>query len=765
MKKRNMKTITSKNAFVLKVFMAMIALLVYFVQTTAGQEIQENDNNGKQEHKKIALVLSGGGAKGAAHVGVLKVLERVGIPIDIITGTSMGSIVGGIYACGHHANELDSVFRIQNWSFVLSDREDLSHQSLHEREKQNTYIISKSLNFGKTPQNTGGGFIMGKNIISMFDALTMPYHDSIDFNTLPIPFACVATDVVDNSEHVFHSGVLSRAMRASMAIPGVFAPVRIGDKVLVDGGLRNNYPADIARAMGADYIIGVDVSTELKTAPELNSTSSILLQIVDHNCKDKFQENRAITDIMIRVNTKGYSSASFSTAAIDTLIRRGEEAAMEHWDELTALLEKTGKPLPHSSYQRTNMPPTSTSRYKIGEFRFLGMSKSDETYIRTKFRLHVGDSIDMDRADIIATAIRQDLYYKTATFRILNNPDHTAATVIFVAGQQRGNQVNIAGRFDSEEMVAIQVNAELPVRSKVPMDVDLTLRLGKRIMARADWSLHPISFFRPTISYAFRINDIDLYDYGNKAYSMTYNQHTAKLTLFNFNARNLNFSMGANWDYFDYHSLLFDHRSEHEADAHLEDKGYVSYEAKAWYNSENDWYFPTSGARVHAKFAYYTDNFVLLDGKVGIREYSLLGRLNIPIGHHLSLQPMLYGRALYCDDVPFVLSNVMGGEWYDHYLDEQLPFAGVGNVELAWNKIVAAQMQAQYRLTTNNIILFRFAAGQDAQTFHQLLHHRTMLGGSLCYYYNSMFGPLGGSLGYNNLTKSISYYINLGFVF
>ena len=763
--RENIKPRVRKSAIVRKVFMTMIALLVCFVQTTAGQEVRETDNKGKQQRKKIALVLSGGGAKGTAHVGVLKVLERVGMPIDIITGTSMGSIVGGIYACGHRAHELDSVFKMQNWSFVLSDREDLSHQSLSEREKQNTYIISKSLNFGKASPTPGGGFIMGKNIITMFDALTMPYHDSIDFNTLPIPFACVATDVVDNSEQVFHSGILSRAMRASVAIPGVFAPVRIGDKVLVDGGLRNNYPADVARAMGADYIIGVDVSSELKAAPELNSTSSILLQIVDHNCKDKFQENQAITDIMIRVNTKGYSSASFTTAAIDTLIRRGEEAAMEHWDELVALCKEIGNPLPPVSNQGRATPPPVTSRYKIGELRFRGMSKSDETYIRTKFRLHVGDSIDMNRADIIATAIRQDLYYKTATFRIINNTDHTAATVIFIAGQQKGNQINIGGRFDSEEMVAIEVNAELPIRSKIPMDVDLTLRLGKRLMARADWSLHPISFFRPTISYAFRINDIDLFDYGDKAYSITYNQHTAKLTLFNFNARNLNFSIGANWEYFDYHSLLFDHRSEHIADALLKDTGYVSYEAKAWYNSENDWYFPTSGARLHARFAYYTDNFALLDGKVGIRDYSMIGRMNIPIGSKLSLQPMLYGRALYCDDVPFVLSNVIGGEWYGHYFDEQMPFAGVGNVELAWDKMVAAQMQAQYRLTKNNILLLRFAAGQDGQTFHELLHHRTMLGGSLCYYYNSIFGPLGGSLGYNNLTKRLSYYINLGFVF
>ena len=330
-----------------QVAMILMTLLVVFAQTAWGEKTQDTEGQTTGQtaagRKKVALVLSGGGAKGTAHVGALKVLERAGIPIDIITGTSMGSIVGGIYACGHSADELDSILMAQNWSFVLSDREDLRRQSLHEREKQNTYVISKKLTFGKSKATTdGGGLVMGRNIATLFDALTAPYHDSIDFNTLPIPFACVATNMVDNTEVVFHSGVLSRAMRASMSIPGVFAPVRTDGKVLVDGGLRNNFPADIARQMGADIIIGVDVSSELKTASELNSTSSILMQIVDFNCMNKFEENKAMTDILIRVNTKGYSSASFSTVAIDTLIRRGEEAAMEHWDELVALRQQLG---------------------------------------------------------------------------------------------------------------------------------------------------------------------------------------------------------------------------------------------------------------------------------------------------------------------------------------------------------------------------------------------------------------------------------------
>ena len=221
---------------------------------------QHKDKDSKDEHrKKVAVVLSGGGAKGMAHIGVLKVLERAGIPIDIVTGTSMGSIIGGLYAIGYNSHSLDSMVRVQDWSYVITDREDMRNQSLSDRQKQNTYVFSTGLTIGKRDKNAGG-LIKGKNLAELFNQLCVGFTDSLDFSKdLPKPFACVATDIIDNSEVDFHSGRLPQAMRASMAIPAAFSPVRIGDKVLVDGGLRNNYPADLAREMGADIIIGVTV--------------------------------------------------------------------------------------------------------------------------------------------------------------------------------------------------------------------------------------------------------------------------------------------------------------------------------------------------------------------------------------------------------------------------------------------------------------------------------------------------------------------------
>ena len=667
----------------------------------------------KPRPKKVALVLSGGGAKGMAHIGVLKVLERAGIPVDIITGTSMGSIVGGIYACGHRADELDSIVRLQNWSFVLSDRMEPRRQSLHERERQNTYFISKELGMGKKARAESGGFIAGRNISTLLETYTQPYADSIDFNTLPIHFACVATNIVDYTEYVFHSGVLSKAMRASMSIPGVFSPVRMGDMVLIDGGLRNNFPADIAREMGADYVIGVDVQGEEKTADQLGSASSILMQVLGFNCKNKFKENMELTDVYIRVNTNGYSAASFSNIAIDTLIHRGEVEAMRHWDDLVKLRKELG-------YGDDNV--------------------------------NVNENVNVNGQWSMVNGQRS----------MANDPTSSAG---FDQQTKERPMINVGMRFDNEEMVSLQANAVLPLKSKTPMDIELTMRLGKRIMGRIDWAMRPLSFFRPTVSYVFRNNDLDYYEYGKKAYSMTYNQHAVKVKLFNFNVRNLNVSIGAEWNYYDYHSVLSDRLPTHMDDEEINDKGFVSYKLTADYNSENHWYFPTRGVRFHGKYAYHTDNFVRLNGAVGMREYLLMGRASFPFNRHFSLQTMLYCRMLYGHEVPFVMSNMMGGEWFGHYVEQQIPFAGVGYMELSWDKIFAAQLQAQYNMTPNSVLLLRVAAGQDADTVKELPEHKVMIGSSLSYYYNTMFGPLGASVGYSNLTKKFYYYINLGYVF
>ena len=740
-----------------RIMLVIVAALCLFM-TVAAQE---------EGRKKVGVVLSGGGAKGMAHIGVLKVLEKAGIPVDIITGTSMGSIVGGLYATGIDATTLDSLVRRQDWSFILSDKEDLKHQSLKEREKQNTYILSKSFRYKGKGSSEGGGLIGGKNLDVLFTNLLGEYSDSIDFNQLPIPFACVATNIVDNTEHVFHRGRLKGAMRASMAIPGVFSPVRLGGMVLVDGGLRNNFPVDVAKEMGADYVIGVTVQADDRKADELRSTGNILMQIVDVNCKNKYEENLRLTDIPIRVDIHGYGSASFNAAAIDTLIRRGEEAAMKHWDEIVALRDSLGltqektQNLPRSYELR--MPLPNNHQHKIMSFRFRNMTENDEKFIRAKFNLKEGMTIDDNKANLITTSIRMDLFYKQATFRFEKDSQDNTETLVLTAGEKKTNEVNLGMRFDNEETVAVLLNANFPFKAQMPLNLDMTVRLGKRNMARVDFTFHPRGFARHTLSYIFKRNDIDIYEENKKSYNLTYSQHTANFSLIDFDVRNFNISIGPQWDYYHFSSLLVN-QDKGEIGQPVEDKHYLSYRAQVNYNSEDNWYFPTRGARFDAKFAYYTDDFVKLDDKVGPRELAAMWRMSFPINQNLSLQPLVYGRIIDGTVVP-ILSNTIGGEWFGHYIEYQSPFPGVRHIENIASKFFAGQIQAQYHLTENNIMLFRFAAAQQADEFDHLFDSHLLFGTTLSYYYNTMFGPIGAVVGYSNKSKEPYLFINFGYVF
>ena len=711
--------------------------------------------------KKVAVVLSGGGAKGMAHIGALKVLERAGIPIDIVTGTSMGSIIGGLYAIGYNANSLDSMVRVQDWSYVITDKEDMRRQSLSDRHKQNTYIFTTGLTIGKRDKQAGG-IIKGKNLAELFQQLCTGYTDSLDFtHDLRIPFACVATNIIDNSEIDFHSGRLPQAMRASMAIPAAFSPVRIGDKVLVDGGLKNNYPADIAREMGADIIIGVTVQGAPKVAEDMGGTMSILSQIIDVNCKNKYDENLAITDLHLPVDTKGYGSASFSPAAIDTLIRRGEETAMRHWDEIIALKQRIGI---DESFRPVILQPlrpnVMTEKQRITSFSFENMTAPAERFLRQKFHLNKIDSIDAKLEQELTTSMRVDLFYQTAECRLI--PDGDGVRVILSAGDRKSVQLHAGMRYDTEEYAAVQLGLDIPLKTAIPVYTDITLRLGKRLMTRAEITVHPRSFTRPTLSYSFRRNDVDVYFDGERDYNILYNQFQAEFLPINFNLRHFNLKLGLRWDFMHYRNKL---GSDSSKEVTLENEHFFSYRARMDYNSEDNWYFPTRGARFKAEFAYLTDNFAKLDGKAGMSELSADWRMSFTFGSRFTLQPMFYGRMLFGSTIPPVFGNTIGGDWFGHYVEQQMPFAGIGNMEYVAHQFVAAQLQAQQRMGSNHYALLRVSVAQDSDKLRELFDKKTLLGCQAAYYFNTIFGPVGAALGYSNRTKKPYVFINLGYEF
>jgi NTE family protein len=282
---------------------------------------------------KIGLVLSGGGAKGLAHIGVLKALEEAGITPDFITGTSMGSIMGGLYAVGYSADEIKQIALDADWDQLLTNKLPLNEVVYVEKDYYNRYLTEIHIN-GFRPEMPKG-LIEGQKLSMLLSNLTAHVSDIRDFSKLPIPYACIASDIENGDRVVLNSGSLARSMRASMAIPTVFTPVLMNDRLLVDGGLVHNFPVDENLEMGADYIIGVFVGNTLMKKEEMGSPLSVLTQSAFIMGSYDTEKQKSLVDLYIEPDISDFSAGDFHRAS--EIIEVGEKYGQMFMEEFKAL--------------------------------------------------------------------------------------------------------------------------------------------------------------------------------------------------------------------------------------------------------------------------------------------------------------------------------------------------------------------------------------------------------------------------------------------
>lgn len=324
---------------------ALILFLLVFIFSNAQDTIVK-------PRPKIGLVLSGGGAKGLAHIGVLKKIEEAGIKIDFIGGTSMGAIVGGLYAAGYNAHQLDSIFKSLNYENVLKDITPRNVKSFYEKRNEETYAFT--LPFHKL--KVGIPASLSKGIFNYWILNMLTYHvkDIKDFNKLPIPFICVATDIEKGKEIKLTSGNLAKAMVASGAFPTLYSPVIIDNQYLIDGGVLNNYPANEVLEMGADYLIGIDVQDDFKTREKLQDATRLLVQISNLQVIKSMNDKKDKTNLYIQPKVDGYNVISFEEGA--EIIDKGEKAG----DYVIEQLKKIGV-----NYNKLKLKNYTTDDVKI----------------------------------------------------------------------------------------------------------------------------------------------------------------------------------------------------------------------------------------------------------------------------------------------------------------------------------------------------------------------------------------------------------------
>ena len=708
--------------------------------------------------KKVGLVLSGGGAKGMAHIGAIKIIEEAGIPIDYIVGTSMGSIIGGLYAIGYTSHQLDSLVRVQDWNFLLSDRIPRSDKNMAEREADEKYVIS--VPFSKISiKEVTGGLIKGQNIDNMFSELTLGYHDSIDFNRLPIPYACVAEDIVTGNEYNFHSGRLSTAMRASMAIPGVFTPVRMNNMVLVDGGTINNYPVDVARKMGADIIIGVDVQSNLKPSDQLESTGAILGQLINLMGQEKYEKNLKETDVYIKVNVEGYTAASFTKSAVDTLIHRGEKAASLQRNALETLSKQLNA-IGSIENKRPQYHPIT--QIHIRNINFDGLDRTDEEWIIKRCDLHENALNDIQMIEEATTIIRANTSYSSVSYN-LNKVSEEIYDLNFLLNKKQENRINVGVRFDTEEVASVLINATRDLNSRLPSYASFTARLGARFGGKLSYGVEVSPLTTLGLSYQFLYNDIDYYQTGRRSFNSVFRYHVGELSYSNVWLRNFQFSVGLRYELYDYEKFLYIENSS--LNNNVKTEHFFTYFANLHYDTYDKAYFPHRGINFRAGYTLYTDNFTQYNDHSPFSAVAGAFEGVIPITRRFSILPSLYGRFLIGRHIPYSKQNTMGGDILERYLPYQLPFMGTSNVELMNNTLIIGGAKFRQRMGSIHYLTFGLNYALSSNKLKGLLDEMDMFGCSITYGMDSIFGPLEASLNYTNHSEKVGLYINLGYKF
>ena len=725
----------------------------------------------RRQRPTVAVVLSGGGAKGAAHVPILQLIDSTHVPVDLIMGTSIGGLIGGLYAVGYSGDDLERLIRTMRWESLMRDFNPRRYNALQQKDHDRQYQIITS--FGSymldlreagpvaaTRSRTllGDGIIQGRNVENLFASLLTGYEDPRDFLALPTPFACIATDMISAKPKIWHSGSLISALRSTMAIPGLFSPVKQDGMVLLDGSMRSNMPAEVARQMGADIIIAVDISSPALEATQMNSLIDIVYQATDVMAREAYDAALQTADIYIRPDISGFGLLSFDAASIDSLLSRGRQAAETHRSELESLAQRLSATQRDS--ERTRAIDLQHTPIVIDTIIFSGVNPKEEAYIRDEISIkNVVTKHLLDRA--VARLIGTRAFEKV-TYTLLG--EQMPYTLRFDCQRAPVNQAAIGGRFDSRDYAALQLYCGLGANRLTGRRIDLTARLGLKTSLSVAYAYRTPSGFKPGIELSFqsvRNGDFRANDYN---FRFEFNRSRADLYIDLSPWRMFDLRIGAQADYFYWTTLLADFTLMGQGLQVLEKSNiYTSLYTRMRIDSYDNPFFPTQGSRVKLTYNFYPH--ALLHETTPFHAVQLALQTVLTTGH-LTFQPIFHARYVSADVVPY--TNALTINPANAFLDQQIPFVGTNNATACQRTLGTIGLNLRTRLARKHHLTASVQAIHQSQQLRDYFDadaSRSNIGVALEYAYHSVIGPLRASVHWSDFDHSLGAYIALGLEF
>ena len=755
----------------------------------------------RKSRPTVALVLSGGGAKGAATVGVLKYLEQYDLPVDMVVGTSIGGLVGGMYALGYKADYLDSLFRNMDWGVALSDEVDKSYIPYSRIRYKEKYLLSfpfyykqddyknfirgdmpfaagrsrelhlgaeegediSSLARGNLMGSLPSGFVFGQNVNQIITSRTVGYSDSTDFFKMPIPFACVATDMASGRAKIWHEGSLNLALRSTMSIPGLFAPVRTGGMVLVDGGMRNNFPVNIARQMGADIIIGIDLSDSTPGADEIQNLGDILMSTMNLFDDDAFNLNVRNVDVHIHPNLKGYNMLSFNRTAVDTMYARGYKAAQEMKPQLDAVRHRLGK-----ARFRYNAPPAvdlGQAPVIIEDIDIVGVTEKEAEYLRSKMYIKPGSIVDKKLIEQEIAAIFGKGSYDYVTYELRGKKEPYRLRILCKRGPM--HQIGFGARIDSQDIVSLLLNVGFNTNAMQGHSLDLTARISLNPYLDVRYSYNAPKFATFNVRATLQYSGSTTFLAGQKDYvNLAMLQSAQELFFSNMHWSSFDVKVGLRNQLTTLYNIATS--SESGIDYTYRSSQVLNYPgffADGRIETLDNGYFPTRGISAGIRGELTSD--ILFAGASSATLYGIVGMDGMfPFSFgRLSFIPQLNARLVFGNNPAAPITNVLGGDMRGRYLEQQIPFVGLNDMAIMRNHLLVGRLDARYKLFKNQYVSLMGNVAYDFSSFKTIGEGRLFTGVGLGYAYDSIAGPLKAQVHWSSVTKRVGLYLSFGYNF
>jgi NTE family protein len=719
-----------------------------------------------QKDIKVGLVLSGGGAKGFAHIGVLKILEEAGVRIDYIGGTSMGAIIGGLYASGYNAYQLDSILIVNDLSGLIQDKLPRRASSFYQKENMGKYAITLPVKNWKI--GLPSAVSKGQNVYNVFSQLTESVHDISDFSKLPIPFYSIATDLETGEEVVLDKGFLPEAIRASGSFPGLLAPVNIDDRILVDGGLVNNYPVERMKEMGVDYIIGVDVQGKLLEREDLKSLPTILMQIAGFQMYNGREEKIKITDLYLKPDILSYTNMSFDKS--EEIVIKGEEIARKNFAKLKKIADQQLKSDSHRNVKIFDLK----DEIIIKEIEINGNKNYTDNYCIDKLKIDIGESISHKKFmeginALTATGNFQSIQYKfipvdggsKIEFEMIEN--EVSAFLQFGAHYDDLYKTGILVNLTKKHLLLKNdfLSADFIIGDNLRYNIDYILDNG------FNWSIGlntRYNRFKQNIVTSTLPELTGIANDSGLKVPVEYNDFTTQL--FVQTAVNNNFALRLGVEVKSLNVLTQEVVNDDIKKLYFDKSNYFNLFGKITFDSYDTKDFPKKGFYLGTTYKVYliSDNivdnfnsFAQLYGKIGFAHtivnkltFHLISQAGITIGNN--------GNPIH--------NYHLGGN-NENFINTFVPFYGYDVAELNDTAFLRSALTVRYELFENNFLSFtgNFARLDEDLWNNGRIFEDTKSGYAVGYGLKSFIGPIELTYSWNPDRHQNFWYINVGFWF